>query len=162
MTSSVQGSAPTLTASQITAGYADLLIGTWIYPCRHRFCWILDYHLPRAGPRAPDVHACPKCSEDPTCLVCLKPFDIAAESCANCEEFFIESLLPDRRARLDDLNIRVLDERADLCVRAQLENKRRRFRDKWGSSYEVMNATVKGNYRFPYVPLPYYMDTKTQ
>ncbi|KAI3336421.1 hypothetical protein HD806DRAFT_528029 [Xylariaceae sp. AK1471] len=127
-------SAVRLTASQMTAGKADLLIGAWIYPCRHKFSWILDYHLLRTGRRAPGIHTCPKCSVNPTCLVCLGRFDAAnAESCPSCEQFFAASLLPARRAKLVAMNVRVLDERADVYLRARLEHEKERFREKWGA-----------------------------
>ncbi|KAI1819588.1 hypothetical protein F4861DRAFT_543766 [Xylaria intraflava] len=133
MTSSTEDDSVMITASRMTAGMADLLAGTWVYPCRHRFSWILDYCLPRTGRRAPDVHTCPKCSENPTCLVCLRPFDPAADSCASCEEFFVESLLRERRRKLEALNVRVLDEKGNVCLRARLEVERARFLEKWGA-----------------------------
>ncbi|KAI8634622.1 hypothetical protein F5Y19DRAFT_118983 [Xylariaceae sp. FL1651] len=131
-------SSAAFSATQITAGTADLLIGTWTYPCFHKFSWILDYHLPRTGHRAPGVHRCPKCTIEPTCLACMEPFDAnVKESCPSCDLFFIESLLRGRREKLVALNIRVLDERADVCIRACLEVKKERFRKKWGGWMNV-------------------------
>ncbi|KAI1430841.1 hypothetical protein GGR50DRAFT_682737 [Xylaria sp. CBS 124048] len=137
MATSSRDNADTLTASQMTAGKADLLLGTWIYPCRHRFSWILDYHLPRRGKRAPGVHKCPRCSENPTCLVCLGPFDPKAECCAGCETFFDQSLLRQRREKLIDMNVRVMDERASVLMLARLEAQRKRFVDKWGGRFHI-------------------------
>jgi hypothetical protein len=102
---SIEQNSAVLTASQMTAGKADLLKGTWTYPCFHKFCWILDYLLPRTERRAPGVHECPKCIADPSCLVCFGRFDSKSESCTSCEQFFVVSLLQNRRRKLVALNV---------------------------------------------------------
>ncbi|KAI1811134.1 hypothetical protein GGS20DRAFT_588836 [Poronia punctata] len=122
-----------LTASQMTSGKADLVVGTCAYhPCGHKFAWILDHHLRRVGRRSPDTHACPACSAQ-TCLVCLGPFDASkSDTCPGCDQFFVRRLLPARREALTRLNLVLADDTPGAYLRARIEFEKMRFRERWG------------------------------
>ncbi|KAI1638841.1 hypothetical protein F4809DRAFT_639124 [Biscogniauxia mediterranea] len=109
-----------------------LLTGTCTYRCFHKFSWILDHHLPRVGDRSPNTHDCPKCStNNPTCLVCLEPFDArTSDSCPSCDLFFFEPLLKDRQDRLEALNLDVGNDKASTILRARIQHKKELLRAK--------------------------------
>ncbi|KAI2464169.1 hypothetical protein F4781DRAFT_436659 [Annulohypoxylon bovei var. microspora] len=107
---------------QATSGQAELLVGTCYYACGHRFNWILDYVLQRTGPRSPSTHDCPKCTADSVCLICLHRFDAKAfDACQNCDCFFYESLLANRRNKLEQMGVRIAEHKATTFIRSRLE-----------------------------------------
>jgi len=133
-TSFSSSSSRVLTAAQITDDKADLFIGTCAYePCQHKFVWILDYHLSRTGHRAPAAHKCPRCSEIPTCLVCLERFDANTNDvCPSCDNFFTAQVLAERREKLVEMNLILLEEKPSMHLKARIESEKKRFRETWG------------------------------
>ncbi|KAL7626187.1 hypothetical protein AAE478_002957 [Parahypoxylon ruwenzoriense] len=126
---------PHHSALKATCGQAQLLAGTCHYACGHKFSWILDYFLERTGHRSPSSHGCPRCVADPTCLICLERFDAkTTDACSSCDNFFSESLLVERRIKLENLNIKVAEHKATTFIKSRLDFEKDRLRQKYGNN----------------------------
>ncbi|KAH9884597.1 hypothetical protein F4778DRAFT_762834 [Xylariomycetidae sp. FL2044] len=127
-----------LSASVVTGGKADVFLGTHTYyPCNHKFSWHLDHLIPGARPQRVSISKCPKCSpaDEARCPVCLQSFEAKTHlSCPSCDNFFDQSLLRDRRQKLEELGIRVVDEKP-YALRAYVQLQKDVFQRKWGSRH---------------------------
>ncbi|RYP85446.1 hypothetical protein DL769_000999 [Monosporascus sp. CRB-8-3] len=116
-----------LSANKLSLGRADLLIGTVYHPCRHVFKWLLDYKLPAPATTTEAVDGCPLCSEDSSaCPVCHRVYNgLLSKACPNCDCYFYESLLGERRAALEARGVRVAELNAPMLMRYRVEEQKR-------------------------------------